>query len=48
MKASWPVALSLGLRQGEALGLWWSDLEPDKSELRIDLRRPAPRASAPS
>ena len=43
MEARWQVALSLGLRQGEALGLWWSDLDPDKSELRIVRQLARPR-----
>lgn len=33
--ARWAVALSLGLRQGEALGLLWSDLDLDDGVLRV-------------
>ncbi len=31
----WSIALSLGLRQGEALGLMWSDIDLDDGMLRI-------------
>ena len=27
MAARWLVGLALGLRQGEALGLWWEDID---------------------
>ncbi len=33
--ARWSVALALGLRQGEALGLQWSDIDFDKGALRV-------------
>jgi integrase len=33
--ARWSVALSLGLRQGEALGLLWDDVDLDAGVLRI-------------
>nr|WP_270888953.1 site-specific integrase [Pedococcus sp. 5OH_020] len=33
--ARWSVALSLGLRQGEALGIQWSDIDFDNGTLRI-------------
>lgn len=33
--ARWSLALSLGLRQGEALGLFWSDLDLDDGVLRV-------------
>lgn len=33
--ARWSIALSLGLRQGEALGLLWSDLDLDEGVLRV-------------
>ena len=33
--ARWAVALALGLRQGEALGLKWDDVDLDKGTLRI-------------
>ncbi|GAA2566094.1 site-specific integrase [Winogradskya consettensis] len=39
--ARWAVGLSLGLRQGEALGLRWSYLDLDRAEMRVwwQLRR---------
>ena len=33
--ARWAVALSLGLRQGEALALRWSDVDLDAKQLRV-------------
>lgn len=44
----WKVGLSLGLRQGEALGLWWDDLPPAARLLKVQrqLLRPA-AAGAP-
>jgi len=33
--ARWSIALSLGLRQGEALGLFWSDIDLDSGILRV-------------
>lgn len=33
--ARWSVALSLGLRQGEALGLLWTDVDFDSGQLRV-------------
>lgn len=39
--ARWSMALSLGLRQGEALGLLWEDVDLDDGVLRI--RRSAQR-----
>jgi integrase len=33
--ARWSVALALGLRQGEALGLRWSDVELDEGKLTV-------------
>ena len=33
--ARWSVALSLGLRQGEALGLMWDDVDLDAGVLRV-------------
>lgn len=33
--ARWSIALSLGLRQGEALGLMWSDIDLDQGVLRV-------------
>lgn len=35
MEARWLVGLALGLRQGEALGLWWDDLDLDAGLLRV-------------
>jgi integrase len=42
-QARWVVALSLGLRQGEALGLWWEDIDFEAGVLRVrrQLLRPA-------
>lgn len=40
--ARWAVALALGLRQGEALGLKWSDVDLDSRSLRIRGTRPRP------
>lgn len=42
--ARWSVALSLGLRQGEALGLRWSDLDLDAGTLTV--RRALQRSAA--
>ena len=33
--ARWSVALALGLRQGEALGLWWDDLDLNNATLTV-------------
>jgi integrase len=41
--ARWVVALALGLRQGEALGLKWSDVDLDKGTLRIRRGRLRPK-----
>jgi len=41
--ARWAVALALGLRQGEALGLKWSDAELDKGVLWVRRSRRRPR-----
>jgi integrase len=41
--ARWVVALALGLRQGEALGLKWSDVNLDKGTLRIRRGRLRPK-----
>lgn len=40
--ARWVVALALGLRQGEALGLKWSDADLDQGTLRIRRSRLRP------
>jgi integrase len=39
--ARWSVALSLGMRQGESLGLLWSDVDLDAGTLHVaeQLRR---------
>ena len=41
--ARWVVALALGLRQGEALGLKWSDVDLEKGTLRIRRGRLRPK-----
>ncbi|MEV6035470.1 site-specific integrase [Nonomuraea sp. NPDC052116] len=41
--ARWAVALALGLRQGEALGLQWADVDLDKGTLRVRRGRQRPR-----
>lgn len=41
--ARWMVAIALGLRQGEALGLRWRDLDLDECALRVALQRPRPK-----
>src|SRR5512142_2346049 len=41
--ARWVVALALGLRQGEALGLKWSDVDLDNATLRIRRGRLRPK-----
>ncbi|GIG57754.1 site-specific integrase [Longispora fulva] len=38
----WAFALALGLRQGEALGLQWDDVDLDKGEIRIRRSRLRP------
>lgn len=35
MEARWLVGLALGLRQGEALGLWWDDVDLKSGLLRV-------------
>ena len=35
MAARWTVAVGLGLRQGEALGLHWKDIDLEKNTLRV-------------
>ena len=39
----WALALALGLRQGEALGLTWDDVNLDKGTIRIRRSRLRPR-----
>lgn len=41
--ARWAVALALGLRQGEALGLKWEDVDLDGGSLRVRRSRLRPR-----
>jgi integrase len=41
--ARWAVALALGLRQGEALGLHWSDIDLSAGVVRVSKSRPRPR-----
>jgi integrase len=41
--ARWAVALALGLRQGEALGLRWSDVDLDAGTLAVRRSRNRPR-----
>jgi len=40
--ARWSVALALGLRQGETLGLMWDDIDFEKQQIRVrrQLQRP--------
>lgn len=47
-EARWVVGLSLGLRQGEALGLWWEDVDFGDGVLRVrrQLLRPAAKGAA--
>ena len=39
MQARWIVGLALGLRQGEALGLWWEDVDAQLLRIRRALQR---------
>lgn len=39
----WIIAIALGLRQGEVLGLRWSDVDFDEGTLRVQLQRPRPK-----
>ena len=41
--ARWALALALGLRQGEALGLRWEDVDLDKATIRIRRNRLRPK-----
>ena len=48
MEARWVLGLSLGLRQGEALGLWWQDVDLTSGVLRVSrqlVRRQRPGES---
>lgn len=42
-RARWAFALALGLRQGEALGLQWQDVDLEKGEIRIQRSRLRPK-----
>jgi integrase len=45
--ARWSVALALGLRQGEALGLRWSDLDLGEGRLTVRAQlQPSPGSTA--
>lgn len=35
LAARWVVGLSLGLRQGETLGLWWEDIDLVQGVVRV-------------
>lgn len=39
----WAIALALGLRQGETLGLQWADVDLDRATLRVRRSRNRPR-----
>lgn len=41
--ARWALALALGLRQGEALGLRWDDVDLDKATIRVRRGRLRPK-----
>ena len=41
--ARWALALALGLRQGEALGLTWADVDLEKGSIRIRRNRLRPK-----
>jgi integrase len=41
--ARWALALALGLRQGEALGLQWDDVDLEKGTIRVRRSRLRPR-----
>src|SRR6266508_1228949 len=41
--ARWAVALALGLRQGETLGLMWTDVDLDRGVLRVRRGRVRPK-----
>jgi integrase len=46
-EARWVVGLSLGLRQGEALGLWWEDVDFEEGVMRVrrQLLRPVAKGA---
>ncbi|KAA5836057.1 site-specific integrase [Saccharopolyspora hirsuta] len=39
----WIIAISLGLRQGEVLGLRWSDIDFEEGTLRVNIQRARPK-----
>lgn len=39
----WVLAIALGLRQGEVLGLRWSDIDFSEATLRVTSQRPRPK-----
>lgn len=39
----WILAIALGLRQGEVLGLRWSDIDVEEGTLRVTAQRPRPK-----
>ncbi|MFF0249582.1 tyrosine-type recombinase/integrase [Streptosporangium sandarakinum] len=41
--ARWAIALSLGLRQGEVLGMKWADVDLDRGTLRVRRGRQRPK-----
>ena len=41
--ARWVVAIALGLRQGEALGLRWRDVDFEEGTLTVAVQRPRPK-----
>ncbi len=43
--ARWAIALALGLRQGESLGLLWSDIDLDNARLTVKRQRLRPKWS---
>jgi len=43
--ARWAIALALGLRQGEALGLKWADVDLKAGVLRVRRSRNRPKSS---
>ncbi|MDR7301835.1 tyrosine-type recombinase/integrase [Haloactinomyces albus] len=39
----WIIAIALGLRQGEVLGLRWTDVDFQEGTLTVDVQRPRPK-----
>jgi len=48
LEARWVVGLSLGLRQGEALGLWWDDVDLEAGTLRVRRQLARTRGRTPA